>query len=147
MLIIVWIIVFVLIVMIALVAVGGAVSQLESSAAPAVLELEEAVIWIADRLPNESTARLSYGDVRQILLWQLDYFDQAGMASEHGEELGVYGEGEEPVIAVEDESVDYAVQRSVDAGAKLDPLDVVLVLDKQMDYLQQIGAIGTEASD
>ncbi len=142
MLVVVWIIVFIIVVMIALVAVGGVVGDLEDAATPAVLELEDAVNWIADQLPDEATARLSFGDVRQILLWHLDYFDDAGLASEYGEELGVYGEGEEPVIAAEDESVNYVVQRSVEAGSEIEAIDVVLVLDQQMHFLREIGAIG-----
>ncbi len=147
MLVIVWIVVFMLIVVIALVAVGGVVSQLEGDVTPAVLELEDAVAWIGDHLPDEATARLSYGDVRQILFWHLDYFDEAGMASEYGQELGVYDEGEEPVVAGEDESVQYVVSKALAERPDVEALDVVLVLDLQMQYLRKIGAIGVEVAD
>ena len=146
-LVIVWIVVFVIIVVIALVAVGGVVADLEGDVTPAVLELEDAVIWIGDHLPDETTARLSYGDVRQVLLWHLDYFDDAGLASEYGQELGVYEEGEEPVVAEEDESVQYVVEKTVTEDSDIEALDVLLVLDLQMQYLKQIGAIGTEVAD
>lgn len=136
-----------LIVVIALVAVGGVVSQLEGDVTPAVLELEDAVAWIGDHLPDEATARLSYGDVRQILFWHLDYFDEAGMASEYGQELGVYDEGEEPVVAGEDESVQYVVSKALAERPDVEALDVVLVLDLQMQYLRKIGAIGVEVAD
>lgn len=136
-----------LIVIIALVAVGGVVSQLEGDVTPAVLELEDAVAWIGDHLPDEATARLSYGDVRQILFWHLDYFDEAGMASEYGQELGVYDEGEEPVVAGEDESVQYVVSKALAERPDVEALDVVLVLDLQMQYLRKIGAIGVEVAD
>ena len=40
-----------LVVVIALVAVGSAVRRLAATALPAVLEVDDAVDWIADRLP------------------------------------------------------------------------------------------------
>ena len=85
--------------------------------------------------------------MRQVLLWHLDYFDHQGMASEYGQELGVYDEGEEPVVAEEDESVQYVVGKTVTEESDIESIDVFLVLDLQMQYLQQIGAIGHEVSD
>ena len=49
--------------------------------------VEEAVEWIADRLPAETTARLSYEDVELVIECHLAWFADQGLATEHGEEL------------------------------------------------------------
>ena len=133
----------------AAVAVGAAVNRTASQPPPAVLQLDEAVDWIADRLPFEVAAEISHADVRRILLWQLDYFDTIGLASEGGAELG--GESvpaeHELVVADDDAAVDYVVERAEASGGGLSALHVVCVLDLQMQYLQEIGAVGVEAGD
>ncbi len=104
-----------LVVVVALVAVGRVVARMAAQSRPAVYELPDAVDWIADRLPDEVTARVGYADVARILRWHLDWFAQAGLSSMHGEEIG----GE----------------TAPDVGG------VVVVLDLQVRYLEAIGAL------
>ena len=132
----------VVVVAIALSAVGRVVGQLETERPPAVYELAAAVDWIADRLPDEVTARLSYDDVAQVLTWHLDWFGTVGVASEHGEQLAGDDVQHEGSVAVEDAAVDAVVARSLAAGETIDAVDVVCVLDLQMRYLREIGAVG-----
>ena len=127
---------------IAFYSVGRAVGQLETERPPAVYELSAAVVWIADRLPDEVTARLSYEDLAQVLTWHLDWFGSIGVASEHGQELGGADARHEGSVAVEEAAIDAVVARSVAAGEAIDVVDVVCVLDLQMRYLRQIGAVG-----
>jgi hypothetical protein len=105
--------------------------------------LPAAVDWIADRLPDEVTARISYDEVTRILTWHLDWFTSVGVSSEHGEELGGENVLHEGSVAVEDAAVDAVVAKSVAAGEQIDAVDVVCVLDLQMAYLRKIGAVGT----
>ncbi len=49
------------------------------------------------------------------------------------------------VIGSTDESIDYVVSRALEEGSELTSLQVVVVLDKQMEYWQEIGAIGPPA--
>jgi hypothetical protein len=132
---------------IAAATVGSTVARLASQPTPAVLKLDEAVDWIADRLPFEVAAEISHDDVQRILQWQLDYFDEVGLASEYGEELGgeVVPQDAEAVVASEDDSVDYVVARALADGRGLTSLQVVCVLDLQLHYLDEIGAIGPSA--
>ena len=134
---------------IAAAAVGATVARLADQPTPTVLKVDEAVDWIADRLPFEVAAQLSHDDVRRILQWHLEYFDEVGLSSEFGEELGgeVVPPEHDPVIAVADESVDYVVGRALAAGAEFTALQVVVVLDLQLRYLDEIGAIGPQAID
>jgi hypothetical protein len=134
----------------AAVAVGAAVNRTAAQPPPAVLQLDEAVDWIADRLPFEVAAEISHADVRRILLWQLDYFDTIGLASDGGAELAgeaVPVDHDLVVVADDDAAVDYVVERASAAGGELSALHVVCVLDLQMQYLREIGAVGVEAGD
>jgi hypothetical protein len=127
--------------------VGSTVARLADQPTPAVLKLDEAVDWIADRLPFEVAAEISHDDVDRILRWHLDYFDEVGLASEYGEELAgeVVPTDSGPVVAEADDSVDYVVGRALAEGRGLTPLQVVCVLDLQLRYLDEIGAIGPSA--
>ena len=146
---------------IALVAVGGAVGDLEQQDAPAVLLLEEAVAWIAERLPEETAGRLSYDDVTDLLEWHLAWFDSVGLSSEHGETLatpetmpprpGPPRASDEADDAADDaadigaestdEALDYVVARALAADPDFVPVDAVVVIDLQHRYLVEIGAV------
>ena len=69
------------VVVIAFVSVGIAVGRLEQETAPSVYRLSDAVDYVADRLPDEVTARISYDDVRTVLGWHLDWFAAVGLAT------------------------------------------------------------------
>ena len=132
---------------IATATVGTVVGRLADAPRPTVLQVDDSVTWIAERLPFEIAAEISHDDVRRILDWHLDYFADVGLATDHGQELG--GEavplGHAPVVASTDESIDFVVSRALDEGSELTALQVVVVLDKQMEYWQEIGAIGPRA--
>ena len=128
---------------IAFYAVGRATGEMASQRPPAIYELPAAVDWIADRLPDEVTARISYDDVTRILTWHLDWFASVGVASEHGTELAGPEILHEGSVAIEEAAVDAVVAESVVAGEKIDAVAVVCVLDLQMAYLTKIGAVGT----
>ena len=140
----IWLIVTVgavLVVAIAFVSVGVAVGRLETETAPAVYRLADAVEDVADHLPDEVTARISYDDVRTVLGWHLDWFASVGLATSHGQELG------DPAVAVDEMAVgdteaatDAVVARSMSEGGP-DPVDVVCILEAQLAYLDEIGAL------
>ena len=131
------------VVVIAFVSVGIAVGRLEQETAPSVYRLSDAITYVADRLPDEVTARVSYDDVRAVLVWHLDWFDSVGLATSHGLELG------DPAVAVGDMAVadteaafDAVVARSMQEAGP-DPVDVVCILEAQLSYLTEIGAVSS----
>lgn len=134
----------VLVVGIAFVAVGQAVARTTRDRPPVVYEVDDATRWIADRLPDESTARLSYDDVSRILHWHLDWFHDVGASSRFGEELAGDGVRREGVVAPDDAAIDAVVARSLAADGP-DAVDVVCVLDLQYAYLRALGAVGDAA--
>ncbi len=136
----------VVVVLIAFVAVGKAVAELETERSPAVYDLNDAVDWIAHRLPDEVTARISYDDVTTLLRWHLDWFQEVGVASRHGQELATDQARIDGAIATDEAAIDAIVARSLAAGGP-EAVDVVCVLDLQMKYLAAIGAVGDEVVD
>ena len=131
------------VILIAFVAVGKAVAELEGERSPAVYDLNDAVDWIAQRLPDEVTARISFDDVKTLLRWHLDWFQQTGVASRHGEELATDQVRIDGAIAPHEAAIDAIVARSLAADGP-EAVDVVCVLDLQMKYLRAIGAVGDE---
>ena len=132
------------VVVIAFVAVGRTVGQLEAERNPAVYDLNAAVQWIAARLPEETTARISYDDVALLLRWHLDWFQEIGVASRYGQELATEEARVDGAIAKDEAAIDAIVAKSLEAGGP-DAVDVVCVLDMQMRYLKKIGAVGDVA--
>ena len=102
---------------------------------------------MAERLPFEVAAKISHDDVARILRWHLDYFEEVGLASEYGEELGgeVVAPDAEPVVARGGRCRRLRGGPGARRGPRAQALQVVCVLDLQLHYLDEIGAIGPTA--
>ena len=119
----------VVVVVIGLVVLGRETSRLATAARPAVFEVDEAVEFIADRLPPAAQARLSHDDVRWVLLRDAELL----------EDVVIEGEVDP------DEAVARILAGVEDAGRDIDDTEVVAVLEGRTAYLEAIGAIGPEA--
>ena len=128
------------VVAIGLVTVGRVVGRLSLVPPTSVFDEDEAVEWIADRLPYEVQARLSHDEVRQIVLWHLEYLEREGIATE-----AAYAEAApDNVVVGEDDALAYVLGRATEAGLDADDTQIALVLDTERAYLEAIGAIGPE---
>jgi hypothetical protein len=116
-----------LVFVIAAVFVGRETRRLDAQSPRPVFDVDEAVSWIADRLPFEVAAELSHAELRRILLAAVDWF-----------RLLAYEER----VAAEDESVTH-----ISDIVGLDPRFVRRALRAQAEYLQVIGATGAVASE
>lgn len=119
----------VLVFVIAAVAVGRETGRLATASPRPVFDMDEAVEWVAERLPDSVTAQLSHGDVRQIMQWSLD-------------QLSVTPEDE--VLVVDDETLAYVQVRAREGGFDWTEGQIQAVLDVQLGYLEVIGAAGPE---
>lgn len=123
---------------IAAVVIGRETTRLRGEPPRPVFDLDEAVEWVADHLPDEVTAELSHEDVRQILRWNLEFFRSKGVTQN--------GKGpHEPatnVVVAGGETVDHVLKRAAETGAGYTAPQVHAVLDAQMAYFQAIGALG-----
>ena len=130
----------VLVVVVALVAVGKVTADLAAQPPRSVFELEDAVTWVADELPSDVQARLSYRDVRIVLECYLDYLELKGVAFEGETADGPSG----PLIADDDEGLAYVIGRVADLGLDgVTDVDVAEVITATEAYLAAIGAIGS----
>lgn len=124
-------------------------SRLAHTRARAVYDLFEAVDFVAERLPEALSAKLSYDDVQEILLWRLDHLRLRGSATYgRGDVTATEAEGrDEEVVTSDDDSVDYVLAKASESGRDIDALDVVVVLDLESRYLEAIGALGPPAEE
>lgn len=130
------------VVAIGLIAVGAVTSRLAEEPRRSVFDLDEAVQYVADRLPPDVTAVLSFDDVAAIVAWHLDYLENKGVAGRSDHDLEELPTG--PTVTDDDESVAYVIGRANDAGMELQDVHVFEVLEAEQDYLRAIGAIGGE---
>jgi hypothetical protein len=128
------------VVAIGLVAVGAVTGRLSTQPKRSVFDLEEAVAFIAERLPDEATAQLSYGDVSDIVGWHLDYLENKGVAGESDHDLEALPVG--PIVTDDDEGVAYVIGRAAERGLEADDVQVFQVLEIELQYLHAIGAVG-----
>lgn len=119
----------VIIVVIGLVVLGRETARLAASPKPAVLELADAVEWIADHLPGDTQARISYDDVHWILFADADLFEDPD-------------DPDDPLVVDETDAVARVLERADASGRDLRDEDVVAVLDARTSYLEAIGAVG-----
>jgi hypothetical protein len=129
-----------LVVVIGLVTVGRITGELADAAPTSIYDLDEAVQFVAERLPDDATAQLSFDDVKQLLTWHIAYLEERGVARRQGVNDLAAG----PLVAGEDEAVAYVLGRAGDAGLEVTDVWVVQVLDGDAAYLEAIGAIGPE---
>ncbi|MYB10613.1 MAG: hypothetical protein F4Y28_11625 [Acidimicrobiia bacterium] len=124
-------------------------SRLSHTRARAVYDLFEAVDYVAERLPDALSAKLSYDDVQEILLWRLDHLRLRGSATYgRGDVTATEAEGrDEEVVTSDDDSVDYVLAQASESDRDIDALDVVVVLDLESQYLKAIGALGPPAEE
>ncbi len=118
-----------LVFVIAAVVIGRETSRLAAAPPRPVFDVDEAVVWIADRLPESVSSQLSHGDVRRILLWSVEHLSVLAA---------------EDRVAEEDETFGYVVDRAAEHDEDWGPMEVKAVLDAQADYLQAIGAAGRQ---
>ncbi len=126
--------------MIALVAVGREAFTMSAQPLQAHFDLEEAVDFVADRLPDEVTAVLSYDDVRSILRWHLEYLRDRGVPARR--DASATGG---PVVVEDDEGVAWVLGKADEVGLEVTDVEVAIVLDLELDYLRAIGAVGGAA--
>ena len=112
--------------------------------APALLEIDDAIEVVSEALPFEVAAVVSHDDVDEVLSWVLEWFDQLGVVSDFGEEMGGDWVVEGSVIIDEIGAADYAVARGVENRPDLESVHVTVIVDAFISYMRDIGAVGDE---
>jgi hypothetical protein len=126
---------------IAAIVVGREARLLDAEPPRATFDVDEATEWVANHLPFEVSAVLTYDDVRRILEWNLEFLRAKGMSADDGRPTP----SDNQVVVDRDEVVDQVLHRAQIAGVALSIDQVAAVLDAQFGYFDAIGAIGPEA--
>lgn len=132
---------------IAAVAVGSTTARLATQARRTVYDLDEAVAFVADGLPGDVTASISYDDVRAVLGWNLDLMQARGIASLRT----AHDPGSGLIVMGDDEPLAWILGRIDDArpdgpGGQVTDEQVVAILTANRRYEQSIGVIGDQVS-
>ena len=123
--------------------VGSEAFRLGHETPAAIFDLDEAVDAVADALPEGAQARLSYDEVRRLILATLDHLRGKGLSALPGEDLAPAPDEE---VVVDDEVALAAVLGAVEGeGLDITDEDVALVIQGLLRHLDAIGALGPRA--
>jgi hypothetical protein len=131
---------------IAAVVIGREARRLDAVAPRAVYDLDEAVQFVADRLPGFAASSLTYDDVRELLRWHMFQMREKGLQPEIAVDQ-VQHLTDEPVVVGEDSSVGYLIGRAEESDLEVRDEDIVAVVDAHLAYFEVIGAVGPQADD
>lgn len=124
--------------------IGREAHRLDAIAPRAVYELDEAVDFVADRIPPASQARLTPAEVEALLVAHLRWLHEQGLQPDRA--VDARQAIDENVIVSEDVLVAYLLAAAEEAGVDLlDDVDAVNVVDAHLWYFEAIGAVGPQA--
>jgi hypothetical protein len=133
-----------LVVAIAAAFVGSETFRLGHETPAAIFDLDEAVEAVGEHLPEASQARLTYAEVRTLIVATLGHLRAKGLTALPGEELD-QGAGRPEVVVADDDAV-AVVLGAVDAqGLDVADEDAYEVIRALLAHLQRIGALGPPA--
>ena len=130
---------------IAAVAIGREARRLDSVAPRAVYLLNDAVAFVAERLPVDSQSRLTFDEVEQLLMAHMRWMHAKGLQPSNVVDRPQ--DIDEEVVASEETLTAWllgeAGRREIDL---LDDVDAVRVVQAHLAYFEEIGAVGPKAS-
>jgi hypothetical protein len=126
--------------LIAAALIGREARRLDAEPPRAVFDIDEATEWVANHLPFEISAVLTYADVRRILEWNLEFLRAKGMSTPERP----LPEGS--IVVGPEEVADFVMSRARAIDSPYSEDQVAAVLDAQFGYFDAIGAIGPEAN-
>jgi hypothetical protein len=131
---------------IAAVIIGREARRLDSVAPRAVYELEQATKFVADNLPSETQARLTYSELRKLLVFHMRWLHDKGL-----QPTGVVDRRQDIVdeVVIDEQTLtayllDAAEKNNIEI---LDDVDAVYVVKAHLQYFDAIGAIGPQSND
>ena len=123
---------------IATVSIGMVTGSLARRPRRSFYDIEEAVEFVADRLPEDLTSVVSFEEVRAVLLFHCDYLADKGVAS-----LATADDmGSALVVVPEDEPIAYVLGKVSESDLQLNDEQVLQILDAESEYYRAIGAFG-----
>jgi hypothetical protein len=131
---------------IAAVIIGREARRLDSMAPRAVYELEQATQFVADNLPSETQARLTFAELRKLLVFHMRWLHEKGL-----QPAGIVDRQQDIVdeVVIDEQTLtayllDAAEKNNIEI---LDDVDAVYVVKAHLKYFDAIGAIGPQSND
>jgi hypothetical protein len=124
--------------------IGREAHRLDAVAPRAVYQLDEAVDFVADRLPPASQARLTPAEVEALLVAHVNWLGEHGLQPDKA--VDARQDITDQVVVSEDALVAHLLAEAEAIGVELlDDVDAVNVVDAHLAYFEAIGAVGPEA--
>ena len=130
---------------IAAVVIGREARRLDSVAPRAVYDLDQAIEFVADRLPAETQARLTFDELRVLLKLHMRWNHDKGL--QPADVIDRPQDIMEVIVLGEETLTAYLLGKAEESRIEvLDDVDVVHVVRAHLDYFEMIGAVGPSAS-
>jgi len=110
-----------------------------------IFDMDEAVHHVADALSEDAQGRLTYDDVRRLVIAQIDHLQDKGVLARHGSDVALPGGDTPEVVLSDDDSVAVVLGRAEEEGLEVTDEDVFRVVSALHSYLEEIGAVGPPA--
>ena len=124
--------------------VGSEAFRLGHETPSAIFDMDEALQEVGNALPEEVQARLTYDEVRQLIVASLGHLESKGLAAAPGRDVRVVGERDEVVVA-EDDAVAVVLGAVDKEGLEVADQDAYEVIRALLAHLDRIGALGPPA--
>lgn len=131
---------------IAAVVVGREAHRLDAVAPRSVYLIDEVVEFVAEYLPTETQARLTPGELEQLLTIHMRWLHAKGLQPTNV--IDRRQDIADLVVVGEDDLTAYLLGEAEQHGIEIiDDIDVVNVVDAHLAYFEAIGAVGPKAID
>mgnify|MGYP003336911774 FL=1 len=130
---------------IAAVVIGREARRLDSVAPRAVYDLDQAIEFVADRLPPETQARLTFDELRVLLKLHMRWIHEKGL--QPADVIDRPQDITDVIVLGEETLTAYLLGKAEESRIEvLDDVDVVHVVRAHLAYFESIGAVGPSAS-
>ncbi len=125
--------------------IGREAHRLDALAPRVVYDIDEAISFVADRLPPDTQARLTYVELRKMLVLHMRWMHSKGLQPQ--DVIDRRQDITESVVIGEETLTAFLLGEATQARIEvLDDVDVVHVVRAHLDYFVAIGAVGPSAS-
>ena len=130
---------------IAAVVIGREARRLGPVAPRAVYDLDQAIEFVADRLPAETQARLTFDELRVLLKLHMRWVHDKGL--QPADVIDRPQDITDVIVLGEETLTAYLLGKAEESRIEvLDDVDVVHVVRAHLAYFEMIGAVGPSAS-
>ncbi len=130
---------------IAAIVIGREARRLDAVAPRAVYDVDQAVDFVAERLPDVTQARLTPDELRSMLTLHMRWLHAQGLQPDRA--VDKRQDIADLLLISEDQLSAYLLAEAEKSGVELlDDVDVVHVVRAHLAYFDAIGAVGPTAS-